>query len=113
MSIYSPSIFARGVGALAIAAAGLIAAPAIAQTAGDVGVDPNGNTFTYVVNTRGEGRWVRGRAGTGGIERTILAERYVPGIWVDPDGCEHWVMDDGFEGFMTPHVTRDGKPVCR
>ncbi len=40
-------------------------------------------------------------------------ERYVPGVWVDPDGCEHWVMDDGFEGYMTPHVTRDGKPVCR
>ena len=43
---------------------------------------------------------------------TIHAERYVPTIWVDPDGCEHWVMDDGFEGFMTPHVTREGKPVC-
>lgn len=40
-------------------------------------------------------------------------ERYVPGIWVDPDGCEHWVMDDGFEGYMTPHVTRQGIPVCR
>ncbi|WP_236626225.1 OmpA family protein [Actibacterium mucosum] len=40
-------------------------------------------------------------------------ERYVPGIWVDPDGCEHWVMDDGWEGFMTPHVNRDGIPVCR
>ena len=23
-------------------------------------------------------------------------ERYVPGIWIDPDGCEHWVMDDGW-----------------
>ncbi|KAG1649337.1 Outer membrane porin F [Nymphon striatum] len=22
-------------------------------------------------------------------------------------------MDDGFEGFMTPHVTRQGIPVCR
>ena len=38
---------------------------------------------------------------------------YVPGIWVDPDGCEHWVMDDGWEGYMTPHVTRQGIPVCR
>ena len=43
----------------------------------------------------------------------ISAEKYTPTIWVDPDGCEHWVMDDGFEGFMTPHVTRDGIPVCR
>ncbi len=46
-------------------------------------------------------------------QRTIIGERYVPTIWVDPDGCEHWVMDDGAEGFMTPHVTPDGKPVCR
>lgn len=34
-------------------------------------------------------------------------------IWVDPDGCEHWVMDDGLEGFMSSHLDRDGKPVCR
>ena len=44
--------------------------------------------------------------------RTVVGERYVPTIWVDPDGCEHWVMDDGWEGFMTPHVKRDGRPVC-
>ncbi len=42
-----------------------------------------------------------------------LVERYAPTIWVDPDGCEHWVMDDGAEGYMTPHVTRQGIPVCR
>jgi hypothetical protein len=44
---------------------------------------------------------------------TSAGERYVPTIWVDPDGCEHWVMDDGTEGFMTPHVDRQGRPVCR
>ena len=38
---------------------------------------------------------------------------YIPTIWVDPDGCEHWVMDDGAEGYMTPHVSRQGIPVCR
>lgn len=43
----------------------------------------------------------------------VVGERYVPTIWVDPDGCEHWVMDDGAEGYMTPHVTRQGIPVCR
>jgi outer membrane protein OmpA-like peptidoglycan-associated protein len=48
-----------------------------------------------------------------GATRTVLAERYVPGIWVDPDGCEHWVMDDGWEGFMSPHTDRNGRPVCR
>jgi len=46
-------------------------------------------------------------------QRVIVGERYVPTIWVDPDGCEHWVMDDGLEGFMTPNVTRQGIPVCR
>ncbi|WP_246039890.1 OmpA family protein [Sulfitobacter sabulilitoris] len=39
--------------------------------------------------------------------------QYIPTIWVDPDGCEHWVMDDGAEGYMTPHTTRQGIPVCR
>ena len=41
------------------------------------------------------------------------SEPYIPTIWVDPDGCEHWAMDDGAEGYMTPHVNRQGIPVCR
>lgn len=45
--------------------------------------------------------------------RTVQGEQYIPGIWVDPDGCEHWVMDDGVEGYMSPHVNRQGIPVCR
>ncbi|MCF6315625.1 MAG: OmpA family protein [Marinosulfonomonas sp.] len=44
---------------------------------------------------------------------SVTGERYAPGIWIDPDGCEHWVMDDGFEGYMTPHTNRQGIPVCR
>ena len=39
-------------------------------------------------------------------------ENYVPTIWVDPDGCQHWVLDYGAEGFMTPNVDRNGHPVC-
>ena len=46
-------------------------------------------------------------------QRTVVGEQYIPTIWVDPDGCEHWVMDDGSEGYMTPHVNRQGIPVCR
>lgn len=38
--------------------------------------------------------------------------QYIPTIWTDPDGCEHWVMDDGVEGYMTPHTNRKGIPVC-
>lgn len=30
----------------------------------------------------------------------VIGQSYIPTIWVDPDGCEHWVMDDGAEGFM-------------
>lgn len=36
----------------------------------------------------------------------------VPGIWIDPDGCEHWVMDSGFEGYMSPVRLPDGRAVC-
>lgn len=49
----------------------------------------------------------------GGGQRTVVGERYTPTIWVDPDGCEHWVMDDGAEGYMTLKVDRNGKPTCR
>ena len=81
----------KAIGAMALAAlAGLsAAAPAVAEDAGKT-------PFISTQNTR-----------------TIKGEQYIPGIWVDPDGCEHWVMDDGVEGYMSPHVTRKGIPVCR
>lgn len=40
-------------------------------------------------------------------------DQYVPTVWIDPDGCEHWVIDDGVEGYMSPHTSRQGIPVCR
>lgn len=43
---------------------------------------------------------------------TVQGSRYQPTIWVDPDGCQHWVMDDGVEGYMTPNVNRHGIPNC-
>lgn len=48
-----------------------------------------------------------------GGQRVVTGEKYIPSIWVDPDGCEHWVMDDGAEGYMTPHTDRQGRPICR
>jgi len=39
-------------------------------------------------------------------------EQYYPTTWVDPDGCEHWVMDDGAEGYMSPKYHSDGRPAC-
>lgn len=43
---------------------------------------------------------------------TVTGENYVPTIWIDPDGCEHWAMDDGSEGFMDAHRRPDGSAVC-
>lgn len=37
---------------------------------------------------------------------------YVAGIWVDPDGCQHWVMDLGIEGMMDSVMLPSGQPVC-
>ncbi len=34
------------------------------------------------------------------------------GIWVDPQGCEHWIIDDGVEGYMDLRRTPDGRAVC-
>ena len=83
-----------------------------AQNIGDVGQDRFGNVYTFGYDAQGNRVWLRGRQGNVVRERTIIAERFIPNIWTDPDGCEHWVMDDGEEGFMTPHVTREGIPVC-
>lgn len=47
-----------------------------------------------------------------GNQVVLRGEIYKPGIWVDPDGCQHWVMDDGIEGYMAPRLRRDGMPVC-
>ena len=35
------------------------------------------------------------------------------GIWIDGNGCDHWIIDDGLEGYMSPRFGADGKPVCR
>ncbi len=42
--------------------------------------------------------------------QSVSGEQYIPTIWVDPDGCEHWVMDGGAEGYMTPHTKPPGHP---
>ncbi len=35
------------------------------------------------------------------------------GIWVDPNGCDHWIIDDGVEGYLSARLNpRTGKPVC-
>jgi len=34
------------------------------------------------------------------------------GIWVDPTGCDHWIIDDGVEGYLSQRLDSYGKPVC-
>ena len=33
-------------------------------------------------------------------------------LWTDARGCQHWVRDDGAEGFMSERLDRLGRPVC-
>lgn len=47
-----------------------------------------------------------------GLDSGDLAEMKA-GIWIDPNGCDHWIIDDGVEGYMSPRVRPDGTPVCR
>jgi len=47
-----------------------------------------------------------------GMDSALLDGRSA-GIWVDGNGCDHWIIDDGFEGYMSPRLTDEGKPVCR
>ena len=49
------------------------------------------------------------------VDRGINAHNLstlVAGIWVDPDGCDHWIIDDGVEGYLSERSTPDGRPVC-
>ena len=34
------------------------------------------------------------------------------GIWVDPTGCDHWIIDDGLEGYLSQRLDPHGRPVC-
>lgn len=54
----------------------------------------------------GPGRWV-----DAGYDSKSLTQ-LVAGIWVDPNGCDHWIIDDGLEGYLSERLTPDGRPVC-
>ncbi|KEO52908.1 hypothetical protein [Thioclava pacifica] len=34
------------------------------------------------------------------------------GVWIDPEGCDHWIIDDGVEGYLTARVDDYGRPIC-
>jgi len=46
-----------------------------------------------------------------GIDAKHLS-RMKAGIWIDPHGCDHWIIDDGAEGYLSQRLDRYGKPVC-
>lgn len=46
-----------------------------------------------------------------GSDRKHLSQ-LVAGVWVDPNGCDHWIIDDGLEGYLSPRLQPDGAPVC-
>jgi len=46
-----------------------------------------------------------------GIDSKHLSELKA-GIWIDPTGCDHWIIDDGAEGYLSARLDKYGKPVC-
>ncbi|SFR07526.1 hypothetical protein SAMN04515673_104243 [Poseidonocella sedimentorum] len=66
------------------------------------------------------GRMVTGALLAAALGAPALAQESLPvtgyiewGIWVDPDGCTHWVADGGFEGYMVPRINpATGRPIC-
>ena len=50
------------------------------------------------------------------IDRGIFDKKHLSqlqaGIWVDPNGCDHWIIDDGLEGYLSARLDKYGKPVC-
>ncbi len=46
-----------------------------------------------------------------GIDNKHLSQLKA-GIWVDPTGCDHWIIDDGAEGYLSQRLDKYGKPVC-
>jgi hypothetical protein len=48
--------------------------------------------------------------GQGGKQKDL--SQLQAGIWVDPNGCDHWMIDDGIEGYLSQRLDQYGKPVC-
>ncbi|MEM0922168.1 MAG: hypothetical protein AAGF44_07665 [Pseudomonadota bacterium] len=47
-----------------------------------------------------------------GIDNHPLEAQLAPAVWVAEDGCKHWIIDDGVEGYMSPILNADGTPNC-
>lgn len=47
----------------------------------------------------------------GGFDKKHLSQLQA-GIWIDKNGCDHWIIDDGVEGYLDPRLDKYGKPIC-
>jgi len=47
----------------------------------------------------------------GGFDTRHLS-KMVAGVWVNPDGCDVWMIDNGLEGYAMARLQPDGTPVC-
>ena len=46
------------------------------------------------------------------IDRSPLSNM-TAGIWIDPNGCQHWIIDDGVEGYLDVRIDpASGRVVC-
>ena len=46
-----------------------------------------------------------------GFDKKHLSQ-LVAGVCVDPNGCDHLIIDDGVEGYLSQRLDKYGKPVC-
>lgn len=62
--------------------------------------------------TTGDSQNVRAVGYDTGIDRGSLSQLEA-GIYIDPDGCHIWMVDDGLEGYWSRRLDpRSGLPVC-
>ncbi|QFU09473.1 Outer membrane protein A precursor [Rhodobacteraceae bacterium THAF1] len=70
------------------------------------------NQFTNTARRAMGAAIVAGLCALGMTTSVEAQQRAIGTIWIDPDGCEHWVRDDGWEGYGSNRLTRKGTPVC-
>ncbi len=74
-------------------------------------IPASGCTQLMFSRIEGGSRDGAGRFYDGGDDSKHLSQ-LIAGIWVDPNGCDHWIIDDGVEGYLSERLTPDGRPVC-
>lgn len=47
-----------------------------------------------------------------GTQESHSLQEMIAGVWIDGNGCEHWIIDDGIEGYMSTRYGPDGLPYC-